>query len=144
MKGYLQSRDRYADRMIMGDSPEQMVFATALQTFQLPHLGWFATVAGRLCMLYRWNGELWFRAGNGPPIPLTDAAVTWDRQADVAVFSIAHGSDVRFTETHRVCDDVLGIQNDPTPFVEAEDFDFFLFVRNIINDESRSTRIGRD
>jgi hypothetical protein len=35
----------------------------------------------------------------------------------------------------------IPLENDPTPFVEEEDFDFLLFVNNVLKDKARRERI---
>ena len=92
--------------------------------------GFFDNLNGVLTAIYVYSGQLFLMAG-GKVINITE-------RVDVAVSGPVGARQLRVSNengelmvvTYSV-DNAKKFENDPTPFVESEDFDFGLFVSNI-------------
>lgn len=104
--------------------------------------GSFAWLSGQLCVFYRFEGVLWLQVGDRR-WPLEDGfSVEWvsfgDELSELVVRDKSSDEDlvrISYQPTGQLYDD------DVTPFVEREHFDFGLFVWNVLNDEDRRRRI---
>ncbi len=98
--------------------------------------GFFAFLGGVFVALYRCRGELVLRVGH-VTIPLADDIV-----AEVAgpssrrVLSVLRGGHEIVQHVYAI-DASLKFLEDPTPFVDDEDFDFGLYVANISQNRKR-------
>jgi hypothetical protein len=99
-----------------------------------PH-GVYTYLAGTLTVFYRVDDDLHLRHGDRT-IALIGAVASWQAGAGVARLQI----DDLVLNYQRESGLVEG---DVTPFVEDEDFDFGLFVANVLNDPGRRERIYR-
>jgi hypothetical protein len=61
----------------------------------------------------------------------------------MVTFVLRRGGQELLREAYPLSPDIRSIANDPTPMVEAEDFDLLLFVRNLLRDPERAGRIYR-
>jgi hypothetical protein len=102
--------------------------------------GWYTYSGAYLAMLYVHAGGLYFRSG----------ARTVEITAKSSVALTREGRRCRLevrTESEQVAFEYTApriwppITEDPTPFVEEADFDFGMFVRNIIADSNRQRRV---
>lgn len=141
--GYLQSHDRFLERLKMGPDEASLASATEAEAKQLPLIGAFSSINGRRILLYRWDGELTLRVGDEAPIRLTHAEADWTCSNGISVFTLRLRGRQILREEYPLSRDIQWIKGDPTPMVEAEDFDFFLFVRNVLHDPGRAARIYR-
>lgn len=105
--------------------------------------GHFAQLGDKRAVLYRHGGELWLRLGERAAN--LDAPATEVRRVRIGETTrlvLLHGG----TETASV-DYLPGPHNgppvadDPTAFAESEDWDFGLFVCNVLSDPGRRRRI---
>jgi hypothetical protein len=92
-------------------------------------------------MFYRLNGQLRARFGDDPPIDIERFEVTWAAKNGAAHFMVRRQGRPVLERSYRLSADVEGIEDDPTPFVEAEDFDFLLFITNVVRDLARAKAI---
>ena len=101
--------------------------------------GWFEMLGDSCVVFYREDGRLWLRVDDWL-VDLDGAAtVDWRREGDVAVFTVADpAGEVVLRYPYRP-----PIPDDPTPFVEVEDWDLGLFVANVMGDEERSDLVRR-
>ena len=143
MIGYLRSRDCYLERLRIGPDESAVSEATEGDTTGLPLLGFFSKMGGRRVLFYRWDGALRLRSGDGLPIDLAGLDAKWSTDGDTVMFTLKRGNDLIWRETYPLSPDIQGIADDPTPMVEAEHFDLFLFVRNVMRDPARANRICR-
>lgn len=144
MMGYLQSQDRLVDRLSIGPGELQLAVASDADVKHLARVGVFSLIAGRRTLFYRWNGRLRLRLGEDAPIELENSQAHWDCSGDQATFILRRSGTRILYERYSVSPDVLSIGDDPTPFAEAEDFDLFLLVRNVLADPARAARIFRN
>lgn len=106
--------------------------------------GSFGQVDGEPVFFYRWHGVLTFRWGQAQPIRLTDLITTkWNTNGKRGLFIIQKEQDVVFHRSFALNPNVLSMDNDPTAFAEAEDFDFLLFVHNVQSSSERRELIYR-
>lgn len=144
MIGYLQSQDRASERLKIGPDEDSLVSASAAETGGLPLLGWFSLIAKERALFYRWNGELRLRIGEAPAISLQGVEAHWSSSDRQAAFTLKRGGRILLHKVYPLSPDVAFINDDPTPFVEAEHFDFFMFIRNVLSDPRRAERFGRN
>ena len=109
-----------------------------------PLRGHFARLGSQLAILYRAEGTLWLRMGAEvfPLGPASGRSARWSIDGTRATFELVEGEQVLHSVTYdsQIPDDPSP-ELDPTPFAEAEHWDFGLFVRNVISDEDRARRI---
>lgn len=102
--------------------------------------GHYARLSGVLAVLYRLDACLWLRIGEVAR-NLDEVGVVvgwWHVQGDSTLELMERGAVV--AEVHyRPCPG--GGSEDPTPFAESEDWDFGLFVKNVLGNEGRRSRI---
>lgn len=143
MKGYLQSKDRAKDRLCIGPDELAVVQGPESTSSQIPLVGSYSIVAGERVLFYRWQGELRLRFGTAPPISLQGVEADWSVGSGQIDFKLKSGNATIIARTYPVSGELATLDQDPTPFVEAEDFDFLLFVRNVLSDPPRADRIYR-
>lgn len=102
--------------------------------------GWFSDLGHVSVLLYREDGGLWLGVGEERFDLTGDSGIVvrWQRGASTALLSITRGEEqcvVRYPVGPVVSAD------DPTPFAEDEDFDFGLFVANVLSDAERLERV---
>jgi len=100
--------------------------------------GWFATIEGICVVFYRLEGQLWLLAGNHRFNLDGKASVAWRRDGSTAVFTVADEAGQVTLRYRPGPSSGPPLSEDPTPFVEEEDWDLGLFVTNILVDEERS------
>lgn len=108
----------------------------ALGSGELPQ-GHYGTLSGHRTVLYRAADVLWLRMG-ALRVELDGSTKIEHRVvATTCLLTISHGLKLHYPAPQEWDD--LG--NDLTPFAEAEDFDFGLFIANIAQDPVRAARI---
>jgi len=143
MKGYLQFKDRAKDRLCIGPGELSVVQTTEFDSSSLPLVGSYSIVAGERVMFYRWAGCLYLRFGDSLPISLEGVEADWSAASGQVEFKLKHGNQIALAQSYPASGELVTLDQDPTPFVEAEDFDFSLFVRNVVSDLARADRIYR-
>ena len=100
--------------------------------------GWFATLGDICVVFYRYSGRLWLRVDDRTFDLDGDASVDWRVEDGMAVFAVADddGQVVLRYSTGALSAPMTS--DDPTPFVEDEDWDLGLFIANVMFDEERS------
>lgn len=105
--------------------------------------GHFADLGEVLGILYLHEGHLMLRLDR-TKTPATAETVRWEADGPRAILSIVDASIVVASARYRrgpATGPKLSV--DPTPFIEPEDWDFGLFVRNVVGDTERARRIYR-
>ena len=143
MTGYLQCHHDYRSRLLIGPDETNLVAASERRTRSVPMIGLYATVAGHRTLFYRWNGELRLRWDEGASVGLNDVQADWSQAGGDAIFTLMRGDRSLINARYPLSLDIQRIDVDPTPFVEAEHFDLFLFVANVLRDPARAERIFR-
>lgn len=141
MIGYLQSQDRFKDRLIIGPDERLVRAALESETGHLPIVGSFSYAAGQRVMFYRWDGDLRLRVGDTVPVNLKSVTADWSRSGDLVTFVLRRQGQNILKEVYPLSPDIRSIDGDPTAFVEPEDFDIFMLVRNVLHDHDRADRI---
>ncbi len=142
---WLQSKDRFNEIcVLMEDESIGSIMPKAELVSTGSPCGSFAQVEEELAFFYRWQGILTFRFGRARPIRFTDAITTkWSANGKEGRFIIKNDQGVMWDKGFVLSPDVLDIENDPTAFIEAEDFDFLLFVHNVQSSPERRALIYR-
>lgn len=143
MKGYLQSKDRAKDRLCIGPDELSVMQGPESTSAQIPLVGSYSVIAGERVLFYRWRGELWLRFGSTHPISLQRVKADWSVESGQVDFKLKSDNTTVVARKYPVSRELVDLDQDPTPFVEAEDFDFLLFVRNVLSDSERADRIYR-
>lgn len=111
-----------------------------------PQRGRFAQLAGRLAVLFRpMDDSLRLMVGLGT-ISLDDTTeIRWSRSKSTAHLTIRHDGSVWLKVEYPLSDGFRSFEREyiPTPFAEAEDFDFGLFLANVAGDHDRQQRLYR-
>jgi len=144
MIGFLRSHDAWNDCLKIGPDEGSLNAFSGAEIGELPLVGFFSRIAGNRVLFYRWDGKLQLRIGDDAPIDLTNAEVHWNCKGKTATFVLKQADRVLVNKSYPVSPDILNIENDPTPFVEPDHFDLFLFVRNVLRDPPRANRIYRN
>lgn len=145
----VESHDRFDD--VAHYEPESGRFvefsrgAAAEQQVAGPVGGHYSRLGGELAVFYRDAGVLWLRIGDRiRRLGDGGAAVRWENSDGRSRFSILdEGREVvavEYSSPVRGSD----LVNDPTPFAEAEDWDFGLFVQRVLAEDARRRRIYTD
>jgi hypothetical protein len=103
--------------------------------------GWFSILDGVCVVFYREGSRLWLRVGSRTFDLDGDTSVNWEREGSSSSFSVAD-SDGQIVLRYEA-GPFIGppLEEDPTPFVEAEHWDLGLFVANVMSDDARADRI---
>lgn len=104
--------------------------------------GFFSEHQNGLLLLYRKNGELFFKSAAFHVSLNNNIHINIVGNNQTRRFEILDRGVKIFETTYIPVLNEFG-EDDPTPFVEDEDFDFYLFVRNIANNQERRELIGR-
>lgn len=139
---YVESHDRFAD---VGEFNPKLgrleVYPRSDVTGTPPLGGHFSHLSGELCVLYRLEGALWLQVReNQWRLEEQGVSVDWTSLGEDLSELVVRDKGreivcVRYQPTGRLYED------DVTPFVELEHFDFGLFVRNVLGDSGRRRRI---
>ncbi len=140
----MQSKDRYADACLLHEdesidpvSPKEALGVSG------PPCGSFSQIYDGTAYFYRWGNELVFRFGEAAPIRLSTATTRWSAIGKTAHFVISDDSNIQWEIKYTLTPYVLNIEDDPTAFAEAEDFDFFLFIHSVMSSPPRREQIYR-
>ncbi len=105
-----------------------------------PVRGSFARLDDHMVVLYRYEGQLHLR------IDASDIELTQDTRAEFTKGSrnrlrVVRAGLVLFALSYKPRRLQPPLDADMTPFVEEEDFDFGLFVYNVLNEQKRRERV---
>ncbi|WP_339909777.1 hypothetical protein [Symmachiella dynata] len=104
--------------------------------------GFYSILSGVFCAIYRSNGELVVRIGEAQIKFSNKVEITVGGPPEKRCLSLMENGIERVKHEYAVNSEP--IENDPTPFVEDEDFDFGLFLSNIAHDPNRQARFKRE
>jgi hypothetical protein len=140
----LQSQDKFDSlaELDVATGAVSWLSRSSVEVARVEICGHFSTLAGRLIMLYRFEGVLRLRIDD-LVFALTDIhglerTLLPENMARLTLFE---GDAPVFSMTYRRPHIFPPLALDPTPFVEEEHFDFGLFVYNVLNDPGRRARI---
>jgi hypothetical protein len=143
--GYLQRQGLFSHCILIGPTEADLRHVTRPDSEQLlaslPCVGWFGTVDRHIAMVYRFGGVLRLRVDDQSPVNLDDLTASWVLKGRHVRFRISAQQGPLLDVRYRPSKDLVGLADDPTPFVEAEDSDFFLFVHNILTTPGRRQRL---
>jgi hypothetical protein len=117
---------------------------TTADTSNRPLGGHFAVLGGTLAILYRTapqDDALHLRVSERDYL-LAATGIEWKKDADQRLLRVVATTHEPLMVRYLVVIDPP-LHQDPTPFVEEEDFDFCLFLLNVWSDLSRLDRLYR-
>jgi len=108
----------------------------------LPIQGHFSRLpSGQLAILYREAGDLHLRLDHLDLLLSADMKARWEREDDYHTLMISRAGQPILHWTYAPPVIYPPLSEDPTPFVEEEDFDFGLFVCRVLIDDGLRKRI---
>ena len=138
----LQSRDVFERLASLQPESNQVTWFARQPGMHYSIQGTIAEVGDYLCFLYRQDGVLHFRANDEDFILDEGVSVQLrDMIKDHKQLSIHRDDSQLFALEYRVPEPIPPLDQDPTPFVEEEDYDFCLFVYNVANSKNRRETI---
>lgn len=144
----LQSKDEF-DRLMELD-PDTGAFRFLSrkehpEISSVPASGAFSILNGTPLSLYRNDGLLYFRVGDRTIELRDDVTSSLTNEDNNRVFELLKNGQSKISITYRPPAHRVPLSADPTPFIEEEDFDFLLFVHNVLTKASRRKGIyGND
>ena len=113
---------------------------TSVQSF--PIQGSFSEVEGRHTYLYRERGLLFFGLDDNLFEVTDDTIAVIERlNKNMNRFNLIQGSNILISVDYYRPKNFPPLGLDPTPFAEEEDYDFLLFVTNVLGDQGRRKRV---
>ena len=103
--------------------------------------GFFDLVDGKRVCFFRLDGLLRLRTQDHSFNIGPEVTSSWELMDHRALFRLAHGSTTIFELEYTAFQSMKKIPGDPTPFVDEEDGDFFLFIHRVLEDAERRARI---
>ncbi len=136
---WLQSNERY-DTLAQYD-PEQGVFSIKTKTESGDQVtektdGFFSVLSDVFVALYRSEHALFLCVGDQRIVLTDDLRINVSGGADQRQLIVKKHSTI-ITQLTYCLDEEENLADDPTPFIEDEDFDFGLFVANVANNHKR-------
>jgi hypothetical protein len=105
--------------------------------------GHYAKVGDSLVCLYRFDDVLYLRIGE-LQFEITDRVLCYlSRELNNRSFKLISDGKELVNVVYTPVKPEIPLNRDPTPFIEEEDFDFMLFIHNVINNFDRRHRIYR-
>lgn len=102
--------------------------------------GWYVRSGRELAALFVVSGRLYFRHGKTAVEITEHSRAVLERRGRKGWLEISSGGEHVVFE-YRLPRLWPPLSEDPTPFVQEEDFDFGLFVHNVVKDPARGRRI---
>jgi hypothetical protein len=141
----LQSKDRFDQVALLDTSTGQISWLQKSEVYTEPPLpikGHIAQLRGRTLCLYREAGSLYFKVDSEVFELTEDTEVEFvHMENDLNRITIFRKGVVLFTWTYERPIIHPPLKYDITPFVKEEDFDFCLFVSNVVSSSERRDRI---
>jgi hypothetical protein len=140
----LQSQDKFDEIAVLNPSTGETNFVSKSKHPELASQtasGWYSIVDNVMCCLYRREGKLFLGVGKRTFELLDDVSSRLIRGQGSSNFQLISNGALLFSFEYNPPKLDIPLENDPTPFVEEEDFDFLLFVNNILKDKARRERI---
>lgn len=114
--------------------------ATSSAASSGPPTGHYAKLSGTLAVFYRLDGSLWMRLGNeARNLDQVGNELRWEHVERHSTLELLERGTLVARVQYRPGSG--GGPGDPTPFVDSEDWDFGLFVTNVLGNEGRHARI---
>ena len=102
--------------------------------------GTFSIINAMMMSLHRIDGVLYFRSGNQEFEITDDIRSTLETRRKYRKFRLLKGNNL-LVDVKYLTPKFQRLSFDPTPFVEEEDFDFLLFVHNVLTEPGRRSRV---
>ena len=103
--------------------------------------GGYSIVNGVVVCLYRVDSALYFRLGEEEFKITDDASSILVRENGHRLFQLIENGNLLVNFRYRCPANEVPLSIDPTPFIDEEDFDFLLFVHNVLAQDERRHRV---
>ena len=103
--------------------------------------GSFALINEMMVSLYRIHGVLYFRIADQEFEVTDEISSTLETDGNNRKFRLLNRENVLVDLTYPIPESEIPLSIDPTPFVEQEDFEFLLFVHNVLTEPGRRNRV---
>jgi hypothetical protein len=140
----LQSKDKFNELALLNLDTGEVTFITkssvSAQTSSKP-VGGYSIVDGIMWSLYREDGKLYLRVGERA-FEITDKIGSQLARTPITHnFQLLYGENLILEVTYTAPSLDIPLQDDPTPFIDEEDFDFPYFVHNVLSQAGRRQRV---
>lgn len=106
-----------------------------------PVAGGYSVVDTIPACLYRRDNALYFRLGEDECQITDDVESVLAREDGYSLFQLVRNGKLLVDFKYRSSPPEVPLRIDPTPFIEEEDFDFLLFVHNVLEQADRRHRV---
>ncbi|MBA3241759.1 MAG: hypothetical protein H0T60_11085 [Acidobacteria bacterium] len=140
----LQSKDKFSELARLNLDTGEVAFVSKHSDPALKKSvpsGGYSIVNGVMCSLYKVGGGLYLRVGEQAFEITDDVKATLNRSAKKHTFQLLRNENLLLEFIYPPPKLDIPLADDPTPFIEEEDFDFLLFVTNVLNDKGRRQRV---
>ncbi len=103
--------------------------------------GTFSIINEMLVSFYRVHGVLYLRIADQEFELTNDTSSALETDGNYRKFRLLKGKNVLVDLTYLLPELEIPLSIDPTPFVEEENFDFLLFVHNVLSQPGRRDRV---
>lgn len=103
--------------------------------------GFYATLGDKTLAFYLHEDHLYFQVNESYYVIAENPRVELDYKGVGATLRLEIKSDTTLKISYERPILVVPLEEDPTPFVEEEDFDFGLFIFNILTHQARKERL---
>jgi len=139
---WIQSKDCFNEyRIVCDDESISLPIQKSHSGIANSACGSFSQIEREIAAFYRWRGELTLRLIGGKPLRLNGKTTTWKLNRNRIRFTVCDQITTLFEIDLAASSGFIDIADDPTPFAEAEDFDFLLFVHNVMSSPARRKTI---
>jgi hypothetical protein len=140
----LQSKDEFDEVMELDSITGRRQILSRKRNPEITSIrpsGGYSIVNGVLVCLYRVDSALYFRLGEEEFRITDDAASTFVREDGYRVFQLVENGNLLVNFRYHLPVNEVPLSIDPTPFIDEEDFDFLLFVHNVLAQDERRYRV---
>lgn len=109
--------------------------------------GTFSEVDNEAVFFFRHDGQLFLKIKDKTFLIHDYTTSNWEIMKSntiYAIFSISEGGKVIYKKKYRPFTSKKVIKDDLTAFVDEEDYDFFVFINNVLNSRERRTDIYKE
>ncbi len=140
----LQSNDKFDEIAIIDVDNGKISLFSKTQNSEIASLatqGFYSVVEEKMCSFYRKGDDLHLEIDEQDFVISDKITSQFIHTANQHIFKLLDGSTLILSFRYNPPQLVVPLEDDPTPFVDYEDFNFLYFVHNVLKDTKRRQRI---